>query len=163
MQYSVRPMAESDTDKLVELFNHFISTSFAAYPSIPTDRSVYKRLKDAAGSLPFYAIESLAGEFLGFTMLRKFHPADTMAHVAEVTIFLSESCTHTGIGTEMLKRMEEEAKGLGIRILMASASSRNEASLGFQRRNGFVECGRFKDVVHKFGEVFDMVWMQKFL
>ncbi len=163
MSHSIRPIAESDTPALTALFNHFITTSFAAYPSIPTDSSIYKRLKDAAGDLPFYAVDDAAGRFGGIALLRKFHPADTMKHVAEVTIFLSPDQTHTGIGTEILKRLETEARERGITILMASASSRNEPSLKFQLRNGFMECGRFKRVGKKFGEEYDMVWMQKFL
>jgi phosphinothricin acetyltransferase len=50
-----------------------------------------------------------------------------------------------------------------MKSLLANVSSRNEASLNFHLKNGFVECGRFKDVGTKFGEYFDVVWLQKFL
>ncbi|MFZ1683241.1 MAG: N-acetyltransferase family protein [Candidatus Zixiibacteriota bacterium] len=163
MPHTTRPIAESDTPALTELFNFFITNSFAAYPSIPTDSSIYRRLKESAGDLPFYAVDDADGKFIGIALLRKFHPADTMKHVAEVTVFLSPDQTHTGIGSEILQQLETEARARGITILMASASSRNEPSLKFQQRNGFVECGRFKRVGKKFGEEYDMVWMQKFL
>lgn len=45
--------------------------------------------------------------------------------------------------------------------LLASISSRNEQSLAFHRKRGFVECGRLRDVGVKFGKSFDVVWMQK--
>jgi phosphinothricin acetyltransferase len=48
-----------------------------------------------------------------------------------------------------------------ITSLLANISSRNRQSLEFHLRNGFRECGRFLKVGHKFGEAFDVVWMQK--
>jgi L-amino acid N-acyltransferase YncA len=163
MACTIRPLTEADTPAMVEMFNYYLLHTFQAFPSTKCDASVYQRFKQAAGDFPFYAIDDPEGTFIGFALLRPLRPADTMRHVAEITIFLAQGTTHKGVGSEILKRLEDDARKLGITILMANASSRNEASLGFQRRNGFVECERFKSVVHKFGEVFDMVWMQKFL
>lgn len=36
-------------------------------------------------------------------------------------------------------------------------------SLAFHRKHGFEDCGRFKGVGRKFGEDFDIVWMQRHL
>ena len=36
-------------------------------------------------------------------------------------------------------------------------------SINFHRKNGCIECGRFKNVGRKKGQVFDTVWMQKMI
>jgi L-amino acid N-acyltransferase YncA len=44
--------------------------------------------------------------------------------------------------------------------ILASISSRNDGSIRFHKKNGFRECGRFRRVGRKFGQDFDIVWMQ---
>jgi len=70
---------------------------------------------------------------------------------------------HHGVGTQMLRRLETEAKNKGITVLLASISSKNEPSLRFYQAMGFSECGRFPGVGWKNGVVFDVVWMAKIL
>ncbi len=163
MSHKLRLITEADAPDMVKLFNHFALHTFAAYPSVAVDESMYHRLKGFAGEFPFYVVEDESGTMIGFALTRRYHMADTMSRVGEITIFLSPDNTHHGIGTAILKQLEADARAHGVDILLASASSRNEASLNFQKRNGFVECGRFKRVGRKFGEEYDMVWMQKFL
>ncbi len=57
----------------------------------------------------------------------------------------------------------EGARKLGVDNLVASISSLNEESLGFHRKCGFVECGRFRNVGRKHGRTFDVIWMQRVL
>jgi hypothetical protein len=50
-----------------------------------------------------------------------------------------------------------------IATILSSISSRNEGSIRFPARHGFLECGRFRDVGQKNGVLFDVVWMQKMI
>jgi phosphinothricin acetyltransferase len=42
----------------------------------------------------------------------------------------------------ILERFVEEARDIGVDTIVASISSRNEGSVWFHRKNGFVECGK---------------------
>jgi phosphinothricin acetyltransferase len=59
--------------------------------------------------------------------------------------------------------MEADAKALGVDTLIGGASSHNQPSLDFQRKNGFSECGKYQRVGRKFDRDFDIIWMQKFI
>jgi len=50
-----------------------------------------------------------------------------------------------------------------IDTFLAAISSENEEPLGFHLKNGFREAGRFARIGRKFGEDFDVVWLQKHL
>jgi len=52
---------------------------------------------------------------------------------------------------------------MGITTILASISSLNEGSLAFHQKNGFRECGRFRDIGVKKGRSFDGIWMQRVL
>jgi phosphinothricin acetyltransferase len=110
---------------------------------------------------PAYVVKDGAGDVVGFGFLRPFHPGSALRRTAEITYFIHPEHTRRGLGGMLLGRLMEEARKLGVDNLVANISSRNEQSLGFHRRQGFVERGRLKEVGRKFGEAFDVVWMQR--
>jgi phosphinothricin acetyltransferase len=63
----------------------------------------------------------------------------------------------------MLACLETEGRKKGISVILASTSSLNEGSIRFHAKNGFTECGRFRNVGKKRGTFFDTVWMQKLI
>jgi len=50
---------------------------------------------------------------------------------------------------------------MGMTSLVANMASKNTASILFHTRHGFTEVGRLRNAGTKFGERFDVVWMQK--
>ena len=49
----------------------------------------------------------------------------------------------------------------GMTVLVANMSSKNEASIRFHKRHGFIESGNLAGVGEKFGETFGVLWMQR--
>jgi phosphinothricin acetyltransferase len=47
--------------------------------------------------------------------------------------------------------------------LVANMASKNKESIRFHMNHGFTEVGRLHDAGTKFGEPFDVIWMQKML
>jgi L-amino acid N-acyltransferase YncA len=163
MEYNIRPAVDEDADRIAEIFNYFILNTFAAYPSTSADESILSRMKGMAGNLPIYVVETSSGTVMGFAGLRPLHFADTMSRSAEVTIFILPEHVRRGLGGQILGKMEEDAKALGVDTLIGGASSLNQPSIDFQRKHGFVECGRFQRVGRKFDQDFDIIWMQKLI
>jgi L-amino acid N-acyltransferase YncA len=163
MEYHIRLAQDDDSRSIAEIFNYFILNSFYAYPSSPVDESILHRMRAIAGKLPVYIVENLDGAVIGFAGLRPLHFADTMSRSAEVTLFILPEHTRHGLGGQMLAKMEEDARALGVDTIIGGASSHNQPSLDFQKKNGFSECGRYQRVGRKFDRDFDIIWMQKFI
>jgi L-amino acid N-acyltransferase YncA len=161
--YDIRLADDIDADAIAHVFNFYVKTSFAAFPSQVVDEAFYHRLRTLAGKFPMHVIASPEGTVVGFALLRSFHIADTLRRTAEATIFILPEHTRQGIGSRILGLLESDARSHGIDTILGCASSQNGASLGFQRKHGFAECGRFKRVGRKFDQDYDLVWMQKFL
>jgi len=153
-----RPVADPDRDAVIGIFNHYITTSFAAYPDKPVPPAFFTALKE--GAYAFDVIEA-DGEIVGFGMLKQFLPFGTFLRTATVTTFIGPSHRHQGYGTMLMEAMIKEAKKRGIIMLLANISSKNTESLVFHKKYGFFECGRMYEVGMKFSELFDVVWMQK--
>jgi L-amino acid N-acyltransferase YncA len=163
MDYIFRQANNSDQGALLSIFNHYVETSYAAYFEDRVDESFLIQLRQMTSGYPFYVIEAPEKQAVGFGLIHRYHPAKTFNRVAELSYFISPSHTRKGLGTKLLKLLIGKAAEMGIDTLLASISSLNQSSVNFHNKNGFVECGRFIRVGRKFGQDFNMVWMQKHL
>jgi len=148
---------------MLRIFNRHIAEGFAAYPEEPVGEETIAALLQQVGDFPAIAVEAMDGVLLGFGFLRPYSPYSTFAHTAQITIFLAPEHTRTGIGSAVLRHLEEGAREQGITILLAHISSRNPASIAFHYKHGFKHCGRFPEIGRKRGQPFDVVWMVKTL
>lgn len=153
--------SKDDAAAIIDIFNHYVEHSFASYCKTKVGPEFASRLLGIGARYPFVAAKDDSGMVLGFGLLHPYHPGDTFDRTAELTYFLHPDCTHRGIGSRVLAHLTEHAHRLGIRTLLASISSRNEQSLAFHRKHGFEEVARLPGIGEKFGEPFDVVYMQK--
>ncbi len=161
MKYNLERLSERHRTPVIDIFNFFVKNGFAAYPDIEVDYSFFDRLLEMTNGYSAVAAKDATDRIVGFGLLRPFHFAGTFKRTAEVSYFLLPESTRQGLGTMILETLIGEARKMGIDSILASISSRNVESINFHVQRGFVECGRFKDIGRKFGQDFDVVWMQK--
>jgi len=161
MDYAIQPMAESHGPAVIDIFNHFIATSMAAYPEGPVPHEFFSRFLQMMQGYPALVVTVSSGQVVGFGFLRPFHPASTLRRTAEVTYFILPEFTRLGIGTALLQRLIEQARPMGVENLVANVSSQNEPSIAFHRKNGFHVCGCIERAGRKHDQDFDVMWMQR--
>ncbi len=161
MKYELERLTERHRKPVIDIFNFFVKNGFAAYPDTEVEYGFFDRVLEMTKGYPAFAAKDTADRTVGFGLLRPFLFAATFKRTAEVTYFLLPDTTRQGLGTTILERLIGEAKTMGIDSILASISSRNVESIHFHLKRGFVECGRFEAVGRKFGQDFDVVWMQK--
>jgi phosphinothricin acetyltransferase len=153
-------MTDEHRKAVIDIFNHYIVNSFAAYPADPVGYEFFDRFLEMTRGYPAVVARDDAETVVGLAFLHPYRSGRTFQRVAEVTYFVLPEHTGRGIGTTILERFKLAATEQGIDTLLANISSRNEGSLRFHRKNGFEECGRFRRIGVKFGEDFDVVWVQ---
>jgi phosphinothricin acetyltransferase len=163
MQFTIDPVKEEDEEAIVDIFNHYIENSFAAYPEKRVPYQFFQMFRKMAEGYPFMAARDKDGRVLGFAMLRPYNQMAAFIETAEISCFIAPEYIGLGIGTALLDYMLLEAKKIGITSILAGISSLNSNSLAFHKRRGFVECGRFEKIGKKWGQAFDVVWMQKMI
>ncbi len=161
MKIVLERLSECHRKPVIDIFNYFIKNGFAAYPDTEVEYGFFDRLLEMARGYPAIAARDVNDRIVGFGLLRPFHFAAAFKRAAEVSYFLLPETTRQGLGTMILEKLIGEAKTIGIDSILASISSRNVESINFHLKRGFVECGRFRAIGTKFGQDFDVVWMQK--
>ncbi|MEQ8176586.1 MAG: N-acetyltransferase family protein [Syntrophomonadaceae bacterium] len=148
--------------EVMEIFNYYVENSSATYPDTVLPYPFYGRFLEMARNYPAYVIRKKDSDaVIGFCLLHAYNPFPVFRHTAEITCFISKDEVGKGTGTRALSVLEQDAKKMGINILLASINSQNTASIRFHEKNGFKECGRFFGIGEKKGRSFDQVWMQK--
>jgi len=163
MEYTITPMSQADREAIMDIFNHYVENTFAAYPENKLPYAAFDMFLQMSQGFPAGSIKDQDGKTIGFGMLRAHNQIPTFSHTAEVTCFIHPDHTGKGIGKMMLDYLETGAREKGITNILANISSLNPGSIRFHQRNGFMECGRFEKVGKKKGQVFDTIWMQKML
>ncbi|MCQ1536075.1 N-acetyltransferase [Methanosarcina sp. KYL-1] len=163
MEYDLVPISPEDREAVIDIFNHYIENSFAAYPEKKVPYEFFNFFLQATAGYPTTLAKDENKKVVGFGMLHPHSPMPTLSGTAEITYFIRPDCTGKGIGSSMLERLMAGAREKGLHCILASISSLNEGSIRFHRDHGFKECGRFREVGKKNGKLFDTVWMQRFL
>ena len=161
MDATLVPMSEEHREAVIDIYNHFVDHEFAAYRERRMPYAAYDRFLQMTEGFPAYVAVDASGRVAGFGFLHPWHPAECFARTAEITYFLAPAQTRRGVGSALLAALLEGARAKGVDRILASISSRNEASLAFHEKHGFEPCGRFPGVGRKFGQDFDVVWMVK--
>jgi phosphinothricin acetyltransferase len=155
------PLSLAHQDEVMAIFNHYIEHSTAAYRQSPVGRDHFLGFIEHADRYPAYALLDGDRRVAGFCWLEPYASYPTFAGVAEISYFLAPGHTGKGLGTAALRRLETDARAMGLRKLVANISSANEPCLAFHRRHGFREYGRLEDIGRKLGTTFSIVWMGK--
>jgi phosphinothricin acetyltransferase len=161
-KYLIRAAQTEDGPAVVAIFNHYATSSYAAYNDRHVSGGFYARIRLGAPAYPFYVVEA-NGEVVGFAFLYPYHPAETLRRSATLTYFILPDHTGHGLGTQLLDRLVGDARRLGIDTLLAHISSANTGSLRFHQKHGFRQCGHFTRVGRKWHRDYDIIWVQKFL
>jgi len=163
MEYSITPISTEDRESIMDIFNYYVENSFAAYPENKLLYQAFDIFLQMSKGYPTGSIIDQNGKVVGFGMFRVHNPMPAFSHTVEVTYFIHPDHTGKGLGKMLLAYLEKAGSERGIKNILANISSLNPGSIKFHKNNGFIECGRFKNVGKKNGHEFDTVWMQKVL
>jgi len=161
MKYSIRKAQRGDGISVVKIFNHYIKNSFAAYTESPVGQYYFTQLWQLVGDLPFLVLETEDEQVVGYGLLTDHHSSPAFKGTVEISYFISPGHIQQGNGTRLLNELLLEAATQGLKTILASINSLNEGALIFHQKNGFTECGRFKQIGEKFDQTFDVIWMQR--
>ncbi len=99
-------------------------------------------------------------QILGFAYLSPFRVLDGYDRTMELSIFLKPNIQRNGIGSSILKEIENLSKDK-YHCLVSVITRTNERSISFHKKNGFEIVGQMKEVGFINKKYIDIVIMQK--
>lgn len=164
----IRPARREDAAACVAIYAPYVQESAVTFElQVPREEDMAVRLAHAKAA--FVAEEE--DRLLGYVYAHPFIDRGASAHTAEVSLYLREEARGRGIGSALLSHLEEALMARGISLLYARVVVPQEKederislrSFLFHKSQGFCEIGRAHGCGKKFGNLYDMVWMEKVL
>jgi L-amino acid N-acyltransferase len=155
---------DADLEGITAIYNDVIATSTAVFSNdqVTVDnRRTWLAERQARGFPVLVAREQ--GEVLGFGSFGDFRAWPGYRTTVEHSVHVSADHRRRGIGALLVQALIDEARALGMHVMIAGVVSSNEASLALHRRLGFVEVGRFPEIARKFDEWLELVLLQLML
>lgn len=109
----------------------------------------------AAENRPALVLEE-AGEVRGFALYGPFRTGPGYRFTMEHTVHLAPSARGRGQGRHLMAAMLAQARGAGVRVMVAGVSGENPAGLAFHRALGFGHEVVLPGVGWKFGRPMDL-------
>ena len=165
--YIVREAVPDDAEKMILYLNQVGGESdnllHGENEFIVPIEGVKRKLamsKDSENSIILIALEN--GQIIARAELDGYHAA-RICHRAKFSISVKKEYWNQGIGTEMLKRIIEQAKKMKLRVIELEVISDNGRGIHLYHKMGFIDIGIYKDYFCVNGMSKDAVVMQKIL
>lgn len=156
----IRPAVEADLDAINGIYNaeieHGVATWDTSAWSIEERRAWFG---EHNAMNPVLVAEHL-GQVIGFAYVTLVSKKHGWRFTREDTIYVAETFRGLKVGQRLLAALLDELRELGVRLVIASITSSNEASIRLHSQFGFEVMGEMKNAGYKFGEWLNTTYMQ---
>ena len=157
----VRRACPADLEAINRIYNHEIVHGTATWDTQPwTIEQRRDWWSEHCNPLQPVIVAEDATGVVGFAYLTLMSKKYGLRFTREDTIYVDERARGRGVGKTLLGALLEEARAIGMRLVVASITSTNEASIGLHRQFGFEVMGTLRNAGYKFGEWMDTTYMQ---
>ncbi len=156
----VRTANEPDLRAIHTIYNDAIRTTTATWDEEPwtmARREAWFAEHDA--STPVLVAEC-EGLIAGFAYLTRMSAKSGWRFTREDTIYIDPAYHRRGIGRALLSALLDRARELGLRLIVATISADNSASIALHERMGFELVGTLHHSGYKFGQWLDTSYYQ---
>ncbi|HVJ50359.1 GNAT family N-acetyltransferase [Desulfitobacterium sp.] len=158
----IRKADSLDLKRITEIYNWAVQNTVATFDLV-------NRTEEKANQWffthqdPYYplVVAEKNGKILGWGSISPFHPRPAYKSSGEFSIYIASEFQGLGIGKKLLETLCQIAQQLGYHTLLGLITGTNKASLALAGKLGFQETGRYREIGQKFGEILDVVVVQR--
>jgi L-amino acid N-acyltransferase len=160
----IRPAAEADLPKILEIYNHAVAHTTAVWNDKVVDLDNRRQWFEARRAQGFPVLVAQSGDGVaGYGSFGDFRAFDGYRFTVEHSVYVAAAARRQGIASALLTALTERARAQGKHAMVAGIAGENEASIRLHLKHGFVETARMPEIGFKFDRWLDLVFMQKLL
>ncbi|MCC8036787.1 MAG: N-acetyltransferase family protein [Bacteroidales bacterium] len=151
--------------EISEIYRWYVVNTPISFELVPpTVEEMERRIEEIARRWTYYVYrDAQSGRVLGWAYAHPWKEREAYNPTFEDTIYLHPQAQGRGVGSELLKRVLEDCRKMGVHSVVACITASNTRSIEFHRRFGFKEASFFKECGYKLGAYHDVVDMQLML
>lgn len=148
----IREATDADLPFVVDIVNREIRESAFVWGEIPNTLEQRREwlVKHREASQPVFVAHDVDGTVIGWASLSTFRPSSGYRFTCEVSVYVAREMHRRGIARQLLERLHDSARALGLKALVAVIDTENSASIRLFESLGYAEAGRLSNVGRKF-------------
>jgi phosphinothricin acetyltransferase len=164
MDLEIRPGESGDLNRLVEIYNHYVTETHATFDTeafAVAARTQWFTQFAESGPYRLLVAES-EGEILGYATSTVFKPRAAYNTSVETTAYLDKDHLGQGVGLQLYSRLIDElVNEESTHRAYAGVALPNPGSVALHEKLGFVRVGSYHEVGYKLGKFWDVDWFEK--
>jgi phosphinothricin acetyltransferase len=164
MDLEIRPGESGDLNRLVEIYNHYVTETHATFDTEAFAVAARTQwFTQFAESGPYRLLVAEAeNEILGYATSTVFKPRAAYNTSVETTAYLDSGHLGQGLGTRLYSRLIDElVNEESTHRAYAGLALPNPGSVALHEKLGFVRVGSYHEVGYKLGKFWDVDWFEK--
>lgn len=160
LELTIRPACEGDLEAINRIHNPEIEHGTATWDLEPWTIDERRAWFEEHDETTPVIVAEHASAVVGFAYVTFVSHKKGWRFTREDTIYIDERYRGRGVGDRLLAALLERMRELGVRLVIASITSTNEASIRLHRKHGFETMGEMRNAGHKFGQWHSTTYMQ---
>lgn len=166
----IEAVTPEDAGELLAIYSPYVKDTAVSFEcEVPTEEEFRQRIINISSRYPYIKVTE-SGKILGYTYAAAFRSRASYDWSVETSIYVRRDCRKRGVGRMLYTALEESLRNMGICNMNACiAYPRVEDervtfdSFLFHKRMGFTPVGTFHNSGYKFGNWYDIIWMEKLI
>lgn len=167
---TIRDAKIEDAARILEIYDYYVKNTAITFEySTPTLEEFKERIEKTMKRYPYLVILK-DGCIEGYAYAGTFIGRAAYDWSCELTVYLDHQAQKCGMGRKIYEALEVKLRDMGILNLYACIAYPNCAdeflntnSADFHAHLGFEKVGEFHNCGYKFGNWYDMIWMEKII
>ena len=159
----IRDVLPEDAERIQEIYSPYVADTTISFEiTVPDKSEMQIRIEKAlSNGFPYIVAENKKGTVVGYAYADRFGEREAYRYSFTISIYLDMKVQSRGIGQKLYDELEKRMKKMGIVQVVSAITGKNEKSLKFHEKNGFIKIGHFPNIGYKMGEWHDIIWMNK--
>ena len=164
MSLEVRFAEPGDLNRLVEIYNHYVTETHVTFDTEPFAVGARTQwFTQFAETGPYRLLVGVSDDaVIGYASSTRFKSRPAYKTSVETTIYLDPHHTGQGYGrqlyTELLRQLQDD---MSVHRAYGGIAQPNPESKALHESLGFVRVGSYHEVGFKFGKYWDVDWYEK--
>ena len=164
----IRPATEKDAKALLDIYSYYVENTAISFEyDTPSLEEFTNRISNTLKKYP-YLVASVDDKIVGYAYAGPFKTRRAYDHCVETSVYVHKDYRKQGIGKALYEELQKALVANGILNIYACIAVCNTEdeyltnnSWEFHEHMGFTVAGRFHSCGRKFGNTYDMIWMEK--
>lgn len=167
---TIRMATKADAKEILEIYAPYVKDTAISFEyDVPSVEEFAERINNILKKYP-YIVAMDNNQIIGYAYVSSFKNRVAYDWAVETTVYLRQDCRGKGVGKKLYLALEEILKRqniLNLNACIAYTSTDNtyltNASTYFHERLGYKKVAHFTKCGYKFGNWYNMIWMEKII